>query len=40
VHLYGKKEAVVKRKMGHVNVLAENTDAALSWIEETTIWKV
>ncbi|HTG70226.1 MAG TPA: 5-(carboxyamino)imidazole ribonucleotide synthase [Candidatus Udaeobacter sp.] len=40
VHLYGKKEAVVKRKMGHVNVLAESTDAALSWIEETTIWKV
>jgi 5-(carboxyamino)imidazole ribonucleotide synthase len=40
VHLYGKKEAVVKRKMGHVNVLAENTDAALSWIDETTIWKV
>lgn len=40
LHLYGKKEAVVKRKMGHVNVLAETTDAALSWIEETTIWKV
>jgi 5-(carboxyamino)imidazole ribonucleotide synthase len=40
LHLYGKKEAVLKRKMGHVNVLAETTDAALSWIEETTIWKV
>lgn len=40
VHLYGKKEAVFKRKMGHVNVLAPDTDAALSWIEETTIWKV
>ncbi|MDQ8733890.1 5-(carboxyamino)imidazole ribonucleotide synthase [Paenibacillus sp. LHD-38] len=40
VHLYGKKDAVAKRKMGHVNVLAENTEAALSWIEETTIWKV
>ncbi|WP_053372689.1 5-(carboxyamino)imidazole ribonucleotide synthase [Paenibacillus sp. FJAT-27812] len=40
LHLYGKKEAVYKRKMGHVNVLAENIDAALSWIEETTIWKV
>ncbi|WP_138755865.1 5-(carboxyamino)imidazole ribonucleotide synthase [Paenibacillus sinopodophylli] len=40
VHLYGKKDAVVKRKMGHVNVLADNTQAALSWIEETTIWKV
>jgi 5-(carboxyamino)imidazole ribonucleotide synthase len=40
LHLYGKKEAVFKRKMGHVNVLADNIDAALSWIEETTIWKV
>ncbi|WP_169086064.1 5-(carboxyamino)imidazole ribonucleotide synthase [Paenibacillus sp. PL91] len=40
LHLYGKKEAVFKRKMGHVNVLAANIDAALSWIEETTIWKV
>ncbi|WP_424766994.1 5-(carboxyamino)imidazole ribonucleotide synthase [Paenibacillus sp. sgz302251] len=40
VHLYGKKDAVIKRKMGHVNVLAESTDAALRWIEETNIWKV
>ncbi|MGO4548136.1 5-(carboxyamino)imidazole ribonucleotide synthase [Paenibacillus sp. 2TAB23] len=40
VHLYGKKDAVVKRKMGHVNVLADNIEAALSWIEATTIWKV
>ncbi|CAM4423014.1 5-(carboxyamino)imidazole ribonucleotide synthase [Paenibacillus endophyticus] len=40
VHLYGKKDALVKRKMGHVNVLADNIEAALSWIEATTIWKV
>ncbi|WP_028612391.1 5-(carboxyamino)imidazole ribonucleotide synthase [Paenibacillus harenae] len=40
VHLYGKKDAVEKRKMGHVNVLASHIDAALGWIEETTIWKV
>jgi len=40
VHLYGKKDAVVKRKMGHVNVLAPSVEAALEWIEETTIWKV
>ena len=40
VHLYGKKDAVFKRKMGHVNVLASTIDAALEWIEETTIWKV
>ncbi|GLX67850.1 5-(carboxyamino)imidazole ribonucleotide synthase [Paenibacillus glycanilyticus] len=40
VHLYGKKEAVFKRKMGHVNVLAANVQEALDWIEETNIWKV
>lgn len=40
VHLYGKKDPVFKRKMGHVNVLAPNVEAALAWIEETTIWKV
>ncbi|GFN33289.1 N5-carboxyaminoimidazole ribonucleotide synthase [Paenibacillus curdlanolyticus] len=40
VHLYGKKDAVKKRKMGHVNVLAENTDKALNYIEDTNIWKV
>lgn len=40
VHLYGKKDAVYKRKMGHVNVLAPSTEAALHWIEETMIWKV
>lgn len=38
LHLYGKKDAVRKRKMGHVNVLAPDTDAALQWIEETGIW--
>ncbi|MHA6482728.1 5-(carboxyamino)imidazole ribonucleotide synthase [Paenibacillus sp. strain BS8-2] len=40
LHLYGKSDAVFKRKMGHVNVLAPNVDAALAWIEETKIWKV
>jgi 5-(carboxyamino)imidazole ribonucleotide synthase len=40
VHLYGKKDAVFKRKMGHVNVLAPSTEAALDWIDETKIWKV
>ncbi|MGO4369376.1 5-(carboxyamino)imidazole ribonucleotide synthase [Paenibacillus sp. MCAF20] len=40
VHLYGKKEAVFKRKMGHVNVIAPSTEAALEWIQETNIWKV
>jgi len=40
VHLYGKKDAVYKRKMGHVNVLADSAEAALDWINETKIWKV
>lgn len=40
VHLYGKNEAKEKRKMGHVNVLAADTDAALAWIAETKIWRV
>ncbi|XEC95626.1 5-(carboxyamino)imidazole ribonucleotide synthase [Paenibacillus tarimensis] len=39
VHLYGKKEAILKRKMGHVNVLAHDVDAALAWIAETNIWR-
>lgn len=39
VHLYGKHEAKHKRKMGHVNVLAADTEAALAWISETNIWK-
>ena len=39
VHLYGKQEAKHKRKMGHVNVLATDVDAALAWIAETNIWE-
>jgi 5-(carboxyamino)imidazole ribonucleotide synthase len=30
LHLYGKKEARVGRKMGHFNVLAASTDTAMS----------
>ncbi|WP_317890212.1 5-(carboxyamino)imidazole ribonucleotide synthase [Paenibacillus sabuli] len=40
LHLYGKHEAKSKRKMGHVNVLAPNVEAALAWITETNIWRV
>ncbi|WP_420830622.1 5-(carboxyamino)imidazole ribonucleotide synthase [Cohnella algarum] len=40
VHLYGKAEAKPKRKMGHVNVLAPNVDAALAWIAQSKIWRV
>jgi 5-(carboxyamino)imidazole ribonucleotide synthase len=40
VHLYGKSEAKHKRKMGHLNVLAPNVEAALEWISDSNIWRV
>lgn len=39
VHLYGKAEAKYGRKMGHVNVLAPNVEAALEWISQSNIWR-
>ncbi|BFT69110.1 5-(carboxyamino)imidazole ribonucleotide synthase [Paenibacillus sp. P36] len=39
VHLYGKKEAKEKRKMGHINLLTNDVEQALTWIERTTIWE-
>jgi 5-(carboxyamino)imidazole ribonucleotide synthase len=39
VHLYGKSEAKHKRKMGHLNVLAPNVEAALEWISDSNIWR-
>ena len=38
LHLYGKAQAVDKRKMGHINVLGE-TDAVLEQIDKTKIWE-
>lgn len=38
VHLYGKKDAITKRKMGHVNVLRNSVDQALAEIEQSRIW--
>lgn len=38
VHLYGKKEAKEKRKMGHINLLTSDVAKALTWIEQTSIW--
>ncbi|MGG1518292.1 5-(carboxyamino)imidazole ribonucleotide synthase [Paenibacillus oryzisoli] len=38
VHLYGKKEAKEKRKMGHINLLTDDVEKALTWIEQTGIW--
>lgn len=39
VHLYGKKEAKEKRKMGHINLLTSDVEQALIWIERTRIWE-
>lgn len=39
VHLYGKKEAKEKRKMGHINLLTSDAQHALTWIERTRIWE-
>jgi 5-(carboxyamino)imidazole ribonucleotide synthase len=38
IHLYGKKEAKIKRKMGHVTILRENVEAALTEVEQSSIW--
>jgi len=38
VHLYGKREARPKRKMGHVTLLAEDVGAALDWVRTCGIW--
>lgn len=38
IHLYGKAEAKLKRKMGHVNILRNNVEEALSEIETSSIW--
>ncbi|MGG0720130.1 5-(carboxyamino)imidazole ribonucleotide synthase [Robertmurraya massiliosenegalensis] len=39
IHLYGKKEAKVKRKMGHVTVLNDSIEDALSEIDNSRIWE-
>ncbi|MDF0728790.1 5-(carboxyamino)imidazole ribonucleotide synthase [Cytobacillus sp. S13-E01] len=38
LHLYGKKEAKHKRKMGHLTVLGKDIDDILKQIEELQIW--
>lgn len=38
LHLYGKSESIVKRKMGHLNVLADNVEEALTIVNELGIW--
>lgn len=39
VHYYGKKEAKINRKMGHVTVLTEEPRIVLTDIENAQIWK-
>jgi 5-(carboxyamino)imidazole ribonucleotide synthase len=34
LHLYGKREARIGRKMGHINVLSENADASFELAEQ------
>jgi len=38
LHLYGKKEAKHKRKMGHLNILADDIDTALQKAQALSIW--
>lgn len=38
VHLYGKKEAKLKRKMGHVNILRPTIEEALLESNRSKIW--
>lgn len=39
IHFYGKKEAKFKRKMGHVTVLCDNVEMALSEVNNSMIWE-
>lgn len=38
VHLYGKSEAKVNRKMGHVTIMTKDLNTTLKQIEESGIW--
>ena len=38
IHLYGKVEAKVKRKKGHITIMTENIEKTLKEIESTGIW--
>jgi 5-(carboxyamino)imidazole ribonucleotide synthase len=38
IHLYGKKEPKIKRKMGHVTLLRDSIPQALNELETTNLW--
>ncbi|NGQ97056.1 5-(carboxyamino)imidazole ribonucleotide synthase [Brevibacillus sp. SYP-B805] len=40
LHLYGKHESKTKRKMGHLNVLADTVEEALALIDSLQIWNI
>jgi 5-(carboxyamino)imidazole ribonucleotide synthase len=40
VHLYGKSEAKVNRKMGHVTIMTDDVTTTLQQIENSGIWPV
>jgi len=39
IHLYGKKDAKYKRKMGHVTLLRDSVEEALAEAENSKIWE-
>lgn len=39
IHLYGKREAKLKRKMGHITILRDNVSDVLTEVDESNIWK-
>lgn len=39
VHLYGKHESKRRRKMGHVNLLTDDVEKAMAWVERSPIWQ-
>ncbi|UQZ37544.1 5-(carboxyamino)imidazole ribonucleotide synthase [Paenibacillus sp. PK3_47] len=39
LHIYGKTESKTGRKMGHINLLCKDTGDALSWVEQTNLWR-
>ncbi|MDN4605692.1 5-(carboxyamino)imidazole ribonucleotide synthase [Paenibacillus sp. F6_3S_P_1C] len=39
LHIYGKTEAKTGRKMGHVNLLCQDVEEGLQWIEQTNLWR-
>lgn len=40
IHLYGKAEAKLNRKMGHVTILTDNIEETLKQIDQSNIWSV